>query len=286
MPQIWLVPKIARLHALHLWLHKGLYFPNAQATMEAHDDFDSHSSVETIAVLAPHQSNNEQRADDDNVSVASWCVPTPVPLSPGNTASVTQIDIVDYEIPPPPPMPESLRVQRASAQTAATREVLPPGPKTRRRVRIAECHDFIDEADRLLIGEEEHSCGVCLDQATSVWQCASSSHTFCLDCMKAYLAGKLAEHETEFACAAFQCKHPISDASLAKILDCTQLNNVIKYRRLKSDVNLKECPACQELCSKPTVGLQTHCESCNTNFCFVHGTPAVVRPFMMWRLLY
>jgi len=122
--------------------------------------------------------------------------------------------------------------------------------------------------------------------------CTVVSHGICLTCARSYLQARIGEMRVEelhcpIGLAGDGCRGPGSpvamaspkevEAILATAEDGGQsMERFRRFRRLRADARLRECPKCGRLCPpevgpNDTVNARMRCNGCGAGFCYYHS---------------
>ena len=112
------------------------------------------------------------------------------------------------------------------------------------------------------------TCCICYSDVTESWSC-DDAHAFCMSCMKQFLATKLKEHNIDFSCPYYDCRHKVPATDPLALLDGDDLRLFTKLQKKKSNPALIDCPSCSELVDAAPASEIT-CPSCKATFCYWH----------------
>ena len=112
------------------------------------------------------------------------------------------------------------------------------------------------------------TCCVCYSDVTASWTC-EDAHSFCMSCMKQFLATKLKEHNIDFSCPYYECSHKVHATDPLALLEGDDLRLFAKLQRKKTNPALIDCPSCNELVDAAPASEIT-CTSCQAKFCYWH----------------
>jgi len=157
--------------------------------------------------------------------------------------------------------------------------------------QFAEVPGAVEPAQEMNLVESECTCAICLEMSpleasSEAWFTCSPQPKECGDgkagwtgccgtrvcsgCFSRYLRLKIMEGDTVLRCPG-QCRRDLSEAEVRRHVVPSLWQRVDKFRRLRNNANLRDCPSCGSLNEGSRQSPDMTCMSCRTSFCFHHG---------------
>lgn len=126
-------------------------------------------------------------------------------------------------------------------------------------------------------------CGICLENhALSdgfTFKYCVAEHKFCLDCITSYTAHQISMGVVHHICPLETCRVAATDEELQTLVDEETFNKYLRFKKLKSDPDYRECSKCNSQINHGIRSLENSvidtyiisCENCGNKSCFLHG---------------
>jgi hypothetical protein len=158
------------------------------------------------------------------------------------------------------------------------------------KLQFAEAPSAVEPAQKINLVESECTCAICLETfpleaSSEAWftcspqpkECGGGKAGWtgccgtrvCSGCFSQYLRLKIMEGDTVLRCPG-QCRRDLSEAEVRRHVP-SLWQRVEKFRRLRNNANLRECPPCGCLNEGSHQSPDMTCMSCRASFCFHHG---------------
>jgi len=127
------------------------------------------------------------------------------------------------------------------------------------------------DGDESLLG---FKCPICMESVDekSVWQATVCGHQFCRDCIVMHLQSQVDNGGNGRCPSSNECNTILTDEEIKAVITPELFAKFVKFRALRSDPLLRECPRCQKLNRKMDQDIvQIVCAQCGLVYCYLHG---------------
>ena len=212
---------------------------------------------ELLALIEQHQHN--EHAIPAAPPLPAYAVPAAPAMPPVTLAAVRTARMRPRPIYIATQSSEEQDIRSASAPTSPTANTASSEPAIGRKVENTP--------------KAANSCGICYsdDSGVQLYICPNI-HYFCFDCMRQYVAGKLAEHHTRITCPAPDCTCVLTDDDLRGMLLAETYTQLKRLETQNSNKHIRECPSCRTLVQGNPRRPDMQCTSaeCGQAFCYYH----------------
>lgn len=136
---------------------------------------------------------------------------------------------------------------------------------------------------------EPFDCPLCCEtvqERARLRACGDQSHSCCRDCMDRYVNSMVSEGRVDrIRCPLSEtCEAVMQRDEVFEVAGSAVFAKYDRFRKMRADPNLRQCPQCSELCS-PLRDVESgaiipamSCGSCKSEFCFYHSNAHVGKP--------
>eukprot|EP01127_Copromyxa_protea_P009343 TRINITY_DN2198_c0_g1_i4.p1 TRINITY_DN2198_c0_g1~~TRINITY_DN2198_c0_g1_i4.p1 ORF type:complete len:221 (-),score=33.42 TRINITY_DN2198_c0_g1_i4:615-1208(-) len=115
------------------------------------------------------------------------------------------------------------------------------------------------------------TCTICLEDDVELFTLSQCQHSFCVDCLGAFLEGNITDHNLPLVCPERDCGTEIPNSETKKLVKSEAMTKLKRIQRLQAAPDVRECPKCDKL-NRPKEPDTTmvECSKCKTQYCLVH----------------
>ncbi len=125
-------------------------------------------------------------------------------------------------------------------------------------------------ASKTRIASRQFYCAICMEDCSLEMKVSTKScgHSFCVNCLKAYVSSSIDSHLADVKCPEVKCNANITHNEIGTLVSKTRLKK-LKISKLKLDPSYRECDSCGKQ-MKFNEQTEMKCK-CGTISCFMHG---------------